>query len=81
MRAVPRHAKGGIVTRPHLGIVGEAGPEAIIPLNKFGSFGGVTVINQIHGSVVTEKELTLVIRNGIAQLMRRKGLNPAILGV
>lgn len=81
MRAVPRHAKGGIVTRPHLGIVGEAGPEAIIPLNKFGSFGGVTIVNQIHGSVVTQKELTLVIRDGIAQLMRRKGLNPSILGV
>lgn len=81
MRAVPRHAKGGIVTKPHLGIVGEAGPEAIIPLNKFGSFGGVTVVNHIQGSVMSEKELALVVRNGIAQLMRRKGLNPSIIGV
>lgn len=81
MSAVPQHAKGGIVTKPHIGMIGEAGPEAIIPLNKFGSFGNVTVINQIQGSVVSEKELTVVVRNGIAQLMRRKGLNPAILGV
>lgn len=81
MTAIPRHAKGGIVTKPHLGIVGEAGPEAIIPLNKFGSLGGITVVNQIHGSVVSEKELTLIVRNGIAQLMRRKGLNPSIIGV
>ncbi|MCK9569549.1 hypothetical protein M0R72_11470 [Candidatus Pacearchaeota archaeon] len=29
------HAEGGIVTSPHIGMVGEAGPEAIIPLNKF----------------------------------------------
>lgn len=27
-------AEGGIVTRPTMGLVGEAGPEAIIPLNK-----------------------------------------------
>ena len=75
------HAKGGIVTRPHLGIVGEAGPEAIIPLNKAGMMGGITIINNIRGHIMTEKELALVIRNDIAQLMRRKGLNPAILGV
>lgn len=29
---VPRFAEGGIVTRPTLAIVGEAGPEAIVPL-------------------------------------------------
>lgn len=27
-----KHAKGGLITTPHLGIVGEAGPEMIIPL-------------------------------------------------
>ncbi len=32
--AVKRHAMGGIITRPHLGLVGEAGPEAIIPLSS-----------------------------------------------
>jgi hypothetical protein len=31
---VPKYAEGGIVTKPHMGIVGEAGPEAIIPLNS-----------------------------------------------
>jgi hypothetical protein len=81
MRAVPKHAKGGIVTKPHIGMVGEAGPEAIIPLNKANGLGGITIINNIRGSVMAEKELALVIRNDIAQLMRRKGLNPAILGV
>lgn len=81
MSAVPKHAKGGIVTRPHLGIVGEAGPEAIIPLNKANGLGGITIINNIRGHIMTEKELALVIRNDIAQLMRRKGLNPSILGV
>ena len=81
MRAVPRHAKGGIVTRPHLGIVGEAGPEAIIPLNKFGMLGGGTVVNYIQGSVISQNELIKITRDGMAQLLRRKGLNPSVLGV
>lgn len=28
-----KHARGGILTKPHLGLVAEAGPEAIIPLS------------------------------------------------
>lgn len=31
---LPEHAAGGLVTSAHMGIVGEAGPEAIIPLPK-----------------------------------------------
>lgn len=31
---IPKFATGGIATRPTLGIFGEAGPEAIMPLNK-----------------------------------------------
>ena len=31
--AVTKHAIGGILTRPHLGLVAETGPEAIIPLS------------------------------------------------
>jgi hypothetical protein len=34
-------ARGGIVTKPTLGLVGEAGPEAIVPLDKLK--GGVTI--------------------------------------
>lgn len=33
-------ATGGIVTKPTLGLVGEAGSEAIIPLNQLGNLGG-----------------------------------------
>ncbi len=31
--AATKHAIGGILTRPHLGLIAEAGPEAIIPLS------------------------------------------------
>lgn len=40
IKSVTGLAEGGIVSRPTLAMVGEAGPEAIIPLNKTGSFGG-----------------------------------------
>jgi hypothetical protein len=36
---IPLLATGGIVTRPTLAVVGEAGPEAVIPLNRAGSMG------------------------------------------
>ena len=35
--AVAPHAEGGIFTQPHIGLVAEAGPEAIIPLNSSGA--------------------------------------------
>lgn len=38
LAGVPQHAAGGITTGPSLGIVGEAGPEAIIPLDRLGGF-------------------------------------------
>jgi len=44
-------AEGGVVTQPTLGIVGEAGPEAVIPLSKMGAMGGNTItINMPTGS-------------------------------
>lgn len=30
----PAYANGGFINRPHLGLVGEAGPEVVIPLSK-----------------------------------------------
>jgi murein DD-endopeptidase MepM/ murein hydrolase activator NlpD len=38
-QGIPMLANGGIVTKPTEAIVGEAGPEAILPLDKLGSFG------------------------------------------
>ena len=37
--AVPAMAKGGIVTGPTLALIGEAGPEAVVPLDKLGGMG------------------------------------------
>jgi hypothetical protein len=38
-------ATGGIVTRPTIGLVGEAGPEAVIPLDRARGVGSTTIIN------------------------------------
>ena len=49
-------ATGGIVTGPTLGLVGEAGPEAIIPLDKANGVGTTYVIN-INGDVYGVSDL------------------------
>lgn len=50
-------AKGGIVTAPTHALIGEAGPEAVIPL-KDGPALGTTINNYyISGSLLSEKQL------------------------
>tara|TARA_Y100000310_G_scaffold50965_3_gene47067 strand:- start:5106 stop:6599 length:1494 start_codon:yes stop_codon:yes gene_type:complete len=55
-------AEGGIVRRPTLGLVGESGPEAVIPLNRAGGggLGGVTVVVNMprSGTVIFDNERT-----------------------
>lgn len=74
---IPKLAKGGIVTRPTLAVVGEDGPEAVIPLNKknnpqgIGLGSGVTII--VQGDVTGEE---LIERVGDA-LTRRLQLSSA----
>jgi hypothetical protein len=40
---LPRLAEGGITTGPTIAMIGEKGPEAIIPLDRLGNMGGNTV--------------------------------------
>ena len=48
---LPRLAEGGIVTGPTLAMIGEAGPEAVIPLNRAGGMGmgGNTITVNVNG--------------------------------
>jgi len=50
-------ADGGIVTGPTIGLVGEAGPEAIIPLDRLGQFGGGGQVINLHvdGELITQE--------------------------
>jgi len=58
--------QGGIVTRPTLALVGESGPEAVVPLGKGGGIG-MTVIVNVYGSVQTEKDLAETIAREIGR--------------
>ena len=42
-------AAGGIVTSPTLAMIGEAGPEAVIPLSKMDNMGGNNVTIHVNG--------------------------------
>lgn len=42
---IPRMAAGGIVTRPTVAMIGEAGAEAVIPLDRFGAMGTTYIVN------------------------------------
>jgi len=42
-------ATGGIVTSPTFALIGEAGPEAVIPLSKMGGMGGGNITVNVNG--------------------------------
>lgn len=70
-------AKGGIVTAPTLGLVGEAGPEAIIPLDRFqqvvGGSGANVTININAGLGTDGAALGEQVVNAIRRYERSSG--------
>lgn len=68
---IPAFAKGGIVTRPTIGLIGEAGPEAIIPLGRGGGMGG----SAGHDLGTVKLELTLDGKTMQTALLRVKRTN------
>jgi hypothetical protein len=73
MGAVPQFANGGIITAPTLGIVGEAGPEAVIPLDQLGRFGGNVVVNNYYPPGVSEQDVAAAMDG----FVRSRGSIPA----
>jgi len=65
---IPKLAKGGIVRKPTLAMIGEAGPEAVVPLNKSGSMG--TTVNITVNGDVSGEELVQKVSEGIMQTLR-----------
>ena len=68
MPDIPMLANGGIVTGPTLAMIGEAGPEAVIPLDRMGSMGGGGDVNiYVQGAdpnAVVDALRTYMFRNG-----------------
>lgn len=76
---IPYLADGGIVTGPTLAMIGESGPEAVIPLNgKNGGMGGGVTIN-ISGGISTSAEIGRSVVDALTQYSQVYGpLNLAI---
>ena len=80
---IGKFAHGGIVTRPTLGVIGEAGPEAVIPLNRAGNIGGAggaSIVINFSDIVLLDNEASM---NRLATIIHRKlrNLNRAYPGL
>lgn len=76
--AIPRMAEGGIVTQPTIALIGEAGPEAVVPLRKGGAMGGNVTVN-VNGGLATSAEIGQAIVNALRAYNRSAG--PANIAV
>jgi hypothetical protein len=75
---IPMLAEGGIVTGPTLAMIGESGPEAVIPLSGRGGGMGNYTIN-ITGGLGSSAEIGTAVVNAIRAFNRQNG--PANIAV
>lgn len=73
------YGKGGIFTKPSIIGVGEAGPEAVVPLSRGGLLGGgAPVVNvTVNGWVGSDQDLARKLRDSLVKLGRHE---PNIFG-
>jgi hypothetical protein len=70
---IPKMAEGGIVNRPTLALIGEAGPEAVVPLSKMGAGGGGDVNINVNGGRATSAEIGQTVLNALRAYQRSAG--------
>ncbi len=71
--SIPKMADGGIVTGPTLAMIGEAGPEAVIPLSQMGNMGGSGVTINVTGGLSTSAEIGQSVVNALRAYSRTAG--------
>jgi phage-related minor tail protein len=59
LATIPTLAKGGIVTKPTLALIGEAGPEVVLPLETTTTFSGPLVVVQ-NMTVRSEEDIAKI---------------------
>ena len=69
---IPMLGEGGIVSSPTLAMIGERGPEAVIPLNRAGGMGGNYTIN-VNGGLASSAEIGQSVVNAIRAFNRTNG--------
>jgi hypothetical protein len=65
---IPSLAKGGIVNRPTLAMLGESGPEAVVPLGRGGGAGmtiNLVINGDVNGFDDFQQKVTSVIRDAV----------------
>jgi hypothetical protein len=84
--AVPALSSGGIVTKPTMALIGESGPEAVIPLTRRGrgfdpDAGGIVVNVTVTGNTIMGDRdadaLGRRVAQSITDQLRRAGVRPA----
>lgn len=73
--SLPHHAEGGIVTKKEVAVIGEKGPEAVIPLSKISGAGHATDDN-----TTATRDNTFAV-NRLSSLVMRKGAIPGSSGL
>jgi hypothetical protein len=70
---LPRLADGGIVDKPGgmLALIGEAGPEAVVPLDRMNNGGGITI--NVTGGLATSAEIGESVVNALRAYSRSAG--------
>jgi hypothetical protein len=67
---------GGIVTQPTLAMIGEAGPEAVVPLGRGGGMGTTNNFH-FHGSVYGVEDL----KEAVVEAVRDHAISGGFSGV
>jgi hypothetical protein len=72
--SIPKMADGGIVDKPGgmLAVIGEAGPEAVVPLDRMRGMGGNVTIN-VTGGLATSAEIGESVVNALRAYSRSAG--------
>jgi hypothetical protein len=71
---IPKLAQGGLVMGPQLSVIGEAGPELVVPLDKLGTLGGGnTYAITVQAGVGDPREIGRQVVDAIRQYERTAG--------
>jgi hypothetical protein len=71
MIPMPALASGGIVTKPTVALIGERGPEAVVPLSRYQRGGGAGVSINFYGDVLTSADFDRRIQQAKDTLSRQ----------
>jgi hypothetical protein len=74
LAGIPKLAQGGLVMGPQLSVIGEAGPELVVPLDKIGKLGGGNTYQiTVQTGVGDPREIGRQVVDAIKQYERTAG--------